>query len=99
MIQSVADHVRKLPNGTLQFPNAPTGAADTGTLPPQMMPDVPADWTIGRQVLRRGLSADQSTPILGRSATLISVEMADGDERKTIWAPWSLFDLVTPAPG
>jgi len=139
MIQSVADHVRKLPNGTLQMSDTfeslaarvnllehearqnaddhgrtftpyrapewkrcrkitPSLVANTG-VPVNAMPNVPREYGAGAVVRRQGLSAEQTTTVLMRGDKLIYVEMDDNGERKTIWAPWSLFDLVTPAPG
>lgn len=73
----------------------------TGTIevaPPAIMPPVPPEFGTGAVVRRKGLSAEQTTTVLNVSPTLIYVEMADSDERKLMWAPWSLFDLVKPAP-
>lgn len=85
----------KLADHTVQFPNAPTGGvADPTGLPANVMPPVPPEYAVGVTVRRIGLSADQTTVIEAVSPTQIYVEMADGDERKTMWAPWSLYELA-----
>jgi len=88
--------VKPLPDGTVQHPFSPedpngSGAGDHSAQNPNVMPDVPEDWAVGDMVARRGV-AGSGTLILQKSDKLIYVEMADGEERKVMWAPWSLFE-------
>lgn len=83
-----------LPDGTKQFPNAPTGPVVEH--PPAQMPAVPAAYVKGAIVRRKGQPFTSEVQAVGDG--LIYVTVMDNGEPKDIWAPWGDFDLLSAAP-
>lgn len=82
-----------LPDGTLQFPNAPTGGSGSVEGPAPMKSE--PTWEVGMFLQDTELKWwNRKILAINGDHTEVFVDMPDGDEIKTMWVPVTRFTLI-----